>query len=439
MQVVILAGGKGTRMGDLARAVPKPMVPLAGRPILEHQIELARRFGFNQIVLLTGHLGEVVENYFGDGSRHGVSIRYHRETEPLGTAGALKQIEPLLNDHFLVFYGDTIMDVDLDAMMRFHTRRRAAATLAVHPNDHPHDSDLLEVADDGRIVAFHAKPHDPARYYGNCANAALYAMSRDLLRCIPPNRRLDLGRDVFPKAVDDGQPLSGYRTAEYIKDIGTPERLREVERDVISGKVARLNRIHPRAAVFLDRDGVLNHERGHILDADKLELIPGAADAVRQINRSEYLAVLVTNQPAVARGWLSESDLQRIHNRLETLLGAEGAYLDRIVYCPHCPEKGFEGEVPHLKIPCSCRKPSPGMILSTATEMNIDLDRSWMIGDRTVDIAAGTEAGCRTILVQTGCGGRDGQCAIHPDFLSTDLAAAAAIILDTSASRIQSA
>jgi mannose-1-phosphate guanylyltransferase / phosphomannomutase len=429
MQLVILAGGKGTRMGDLTRLVPKPMVRLAGKPILEHQIELARRYGCTDVILLTGHLGEVVESHFGDGSDWGVSIRYHREVSPLGTAGALKEIEHLLDDDFLVFYGDTILDVDLDALVRFHVERRSSATPAVHPNDHPHDSDLLELDIDRRIIAFHPKPHDPGRYFGNCANAALYAMSRALLRHVERGRCADLGKDVFPRAVESGETLFGYPTAEYIKDIGTSERLLAVERDVLSGKVARLNRTNPRGAIFLDRDGVLNVERDNILKAGDLELLPGAADAIRRINRSEYLAVLATNQPAIAKGRLSEAELRRIHDKFETLLGIEGAYLDRIYYCPHHPEKGFAGEVPEYKIPCNCRKPAPGMIFAAREEMNIDLARSWIIGDRTADIAAGARAGCRTILVQTGYGGSDAQYAVQPDFRCQDIAEATDIAL----------
>jgi D,D-heptose 1,7-bisphosphate phosphatase len=429
MQVVILAGGKGTRMGDRTRHVPKPMVPLAGRPILEHQIDLARRYGAEEVLLLTGHLGEVIERHFGDGRDFGVPIRHYRESVPLGTAGALKEIEDSLADDFLVFYGDTIMDVDLDALARFHRENGSSATLVVHPNDHPHDSDLLALAPDRRIMAFHPKPHPADSCLGNCANAALYAMSRTLLKQVERGRCADLGREVFPKAVASGHAIFGYPTAEYIKDIGTPERLREVEQDVLSGKVARLNRSYPRPAIFLDRDGVVNVERDHILKPDDLELLPGVAEAVRKINRSEYLAVLVTNQPAVAKGWLTEDELRRIHGKLETLLGIEGAYLDRLYYCPHHPEKGFKGENPEYKIPCNCRKPAPGMLLTARDEMNIDLAQSWMIGDRTIDIAAGARAGCRTILVETGYGGRDGRCDVPPDLPCQDLCEAADRIL----------
>jgi D,D-heptose 1,7-bisphosphate phosphatase len=431
MQVVVLAGGRGTRMGPLARDIPKPMVPVAGKPILQHQLELARRYGAHEAILLTGHLGQVIEEHFGDGAAWGMPIRCHREAAPLGTAGALKEIEAWLDDDFLVFYGDTIMDLDLARLWQFHQERRALATLVVHPNSHPLDSDLLEADTSARIVAFHPKPRSAAACYRNLANAALYVLSRRLLQQVRKGPPADLGRDVFPAVLRSGGLLSAYNTCEYIADAGTVDRLRRVEADVLSGKVARLNRRHPRRAFFLDRDGVLNVERDHVTSGDQLHLLPGAAEAVRRINQSEYLAVVVTNQPGVAKGFLDEVELDRIHARLDTLLGAEHAYLDRLYYCPHHPEKGFAGERPEYKTVCTCRKPAPGMILAAAAELNVDLAGSFVIGDRTADLAAGAAAGCRTVLVRSGFGGRDGKYPCRPDFVFDDLDAAVRGLLDS--------
>ncbi len=430
MQVVIVAGGKGTRMGELTRTIPKPMTPLAGKPILEHQIDLARRYGAADVIVLTGHLGEVIEACFRDGRDRGVSIRYHRESEPLGTAGALKEVEDWLADDFLVFYGDTLMDLDLNRLTRVHFEGRPSATLVVHPNHHPYDSDLVEPGKDGRIVAFHPKPHDAGKFYHNCANAGLYVLSRDLLQFIRAGEYADLGKHVFPAVLASGHTLLAYNTPEYIADVGTPERLQAVERDVLSGKVARLNRVNPRKAIFLDRDGVLNAEADRVVSPDDLQLLPGAAEAIRRINRSEFLAIVATNQPAVAKGWLTETELDLIHAKMESMLGAGHAYLDRIYYCPHHPEKGFPGEAPQYKIPCECRKPSPGLLLAAAAELNIDLAGSWMIGDRTADIEAGARAGVRTALVRTGCAGADGVSDRKPDRIFNDLDEAARCLLN---------
>jgi len=428
MQLIILAGGKGTRMGELARQLPKPMLPIAGKPLLEHQIALARRYGITDVILLTGHLGDMIEDYFGDGAEFGVRIRYHREASPLGTAGALKEIEPWIEDDFLVFYGDIVMDVALDRLTAFHRAHRPLATLVVHPNNHPHDSDLLAMDAAGRITGFFPKPRPSGVYYRNLVNAALYVLSPELLRAIPLGQFADLGRDIFPALVQGGAPVFGYNTPEYLADVGTPERFRKVEADLLSGQVARRNGSRPRPAVFLDRDGVLNVERGHINRPEDLELLPGVAEAIRQLNAAGYLTVVVTNQSNVAKGFCSEEQLERIHAKLETLLGQEHAWRDRIYYCPHHPHQGFPGERAELKIVCTCRKPAPGMIHRATAELNIDLAQSFLVGDRASDIEAGQAAGLTTFLVHNGTGSQEGPGGVRPDYVCDSLASAVGII-----------
>ena len=190
-----------------------------------------------------------------------------------------------------------------------------------------------------------------------------------------------------------------YDSPEYVKDMGTPQRFESVCKDFASGKVAARNLKNKQKAIFLDRDGTINREVGFLRSVEELELLPRSAQAVKLINDSGYLAIVVTNQPVIARGEVTEPELNEIHNRMETLLGENAAYIDRLYYCPHHPDSGFEGEVPSLKIKCSCRKPAPGMLLKAADELNIDLAGSWMIGDRNTDILAGINAGTKTARI----------------------------------------
>jgi mannose-1-phosphate guanylyltransferase/phosphomannomutase len=429
MQVVILAGGKGARMGDLTREIPKPLLPIAGKPILEHQIELAKRYRHTDFVLLTGYQGEKIVDYFGDGSRWDVTIRYQQETAPLGTGGALLGAEHLLENIFFVLYGDIVFDMDLDALSAFHGRKGSLATLVVHPNSHPYDSDLLEIDGDDRVTVFHRKPHESGSCYRNLVNAGLYVVSRGLLSRIPAGTFSDLGRDVFPQLTDERTALTGYATAEYIVDVGTVDRLKNVAADIVSGKTARLNKKNKRRAIFLDRDGVINEEHDHITAPDMVKLLPGAVEAIKKINRSDYLAIVITNQPMIAKGFATENDLDRIHAKLETLLGVGHAYLDRVYYCPHHPEKGFSGERPELKIQCDCRKPFPGMVFRAASDYNIDIKNSIMVGDQTADIQTGINAGCKTVLVKTGYAGNDGKYICRPDAAANTLSDAVDSIL----------
>lgn len=419
MKVIILAGGKGSRMGDITREVPKPMVRIAGNPILEHQIDLVKRFNLKELIILTGYKGEVIENHFGDGKEWGVNITYRREATPLGTAGAVKEIEDCLDDDALVLYGDIIMDIDLDLFRSYHSAKRPIATIVAHPNDHPYDSDILDITDDNRVIAFHNKPHEK-NILRNLVNAAMYIISPKIMNYIPGGSFSDFAKDIFPKLIISNEPVYAYNTPEYIKDIGTVERLKEVEADMLSGKIRRLNKKNRRKAVFIDRDGVINYE-SELLNTGGFELYPETPESIKKINKSEYLAVIVTNQPAVAKGFITIGELNAVHAMMETLLAYDGAYIDRTYYCPHHPDRGFEGEVPEYKTECDCRKPRTGLIDRAIKELNIDIGCSYMIGDRTVDIMTGINAGLKTILVRTGYAGKDGKYRCEPDFTFENL------------------
>lgn len=406
MQLVIIAGGKGTRLKERIGDLPKPMVEIGGKPLLEHQILLASQHGITDILLLTGYGAHYIEQQFGDGSRWGVHIRYHRESKPLGTAGAILDAFKKLQDKFIVMYGDTMLNVDLRRMVNAHPPD-ACATLFLHPNDHPQDSDLVEIDSEHRVVALHPYPHPPNRYFANLVNAALYVIQKDVLRPWYEERDkhtypLDFGKHLFPALLTHNAYLYGYVSREYIKDAGTPARLDRVISHYESGRIQRGSLDTPAPAIFLDRDGTLNDDKGWLNSPDQLSLLPGAAEAVRAINESGRLAIVITNQPVIARGECTEEQLKQIHNKLDWLLGEWNAYLDGLYYCPHHPDKGFPGERPELKFVCNCRKPATGLLEQANQEMNIDLRRSWMIGDRDADAQAASAFGIRSVLVQTG-------------------------------------
>ncbi|HSU33855.1 MAG TPA: HAD-IIIA family hydrolase [Bryobacteraceae bacterium] len=431
MQLVIIAGGKGTRLKERLGHLPKPMVKIGGKPLLEHQIVLAREHGITEILLLTGYGARHIEHYFGDGSRWGVHLQYHLECKPLGTAGAVLDAFDKLQARFIVMYGDTMLNVDLRRFAEAHPSG-ASATLFLHPNDHPQDSDLVEVNDANDVVAFHPYPHPPDRYFANLVNAALYVVEKDSLISWYHGRDthtypLDFGKHVFPALLENGSRLHGYVSREYIKDAGTPARLDRVIAHYESGRIQNGSLSTSLPAIFLDRDGTLNDDKGWLHSPDQMHLLPGAAEAVRAINESGRLAVVITNQPVIARGECTEEGLKLIHNKLEWLLGEWNAYLDGIYFCPHHPDKGFPGEREELKFVCSCRKPAPGLLEVAAKEMNIDLRRSWMIGDRDADVQAAANFGIRSVLVRTG---RMGPQKCNPDATAENVLNAVHFILN---------
>lgn len=392
-----MAGGKGTRIASLRNDVPKPMLPILDKPILEYQIEALKRQGCTDLILVIGHLGSVVKDYFHTGEKYGVAIRYIEETEPMGTAGALYYLKDEIKEDFLLLNGDIIFDIDIGRMVSYHKEKGGAATILTHPNSHPYDSSLIAADHNGCVYRWMAK-EDERLYYRNCVNAGIHILSPKIFEFFSRPGKVDLDRDILKKLIPDGQ-LYAYPSPEYVKDIGTPERFAEAAGDLKSGRVQMKNLKQKQRAVFLDRDGTLNVHKGFITRAEQIELCEGVIEAVKIINASGYLAIIASNQPVIARGEATFAQVDQMMDKIETLLGAGGAYIDDRFYCPHHPDRGYPGEIPELKIECSCRKPQPGLLLKAAKKYNIDLENSFMIGDTMRDIGAGNNAGCRSYLL----------------------------------------
>lgn len=409
MKVVIMAGGRGTRISELFPDIPKPLIPIDGIPVLEREVCSLASQGFRDIILTVSYLHEKIEEHFGDGSKWGVKIEYFVENTPLGNAGALFKLN--LKEDFLLLNADAMFDVDFNRFVDFHKQHGGLVTLFTHPNSHPYDSGLLIADKNGAVEQWLAKEDSRPEYYRNRVNAGLHVINPSVLELsgIDADKVGAVGENGKPIKVDlDRQllkPLAGtgkmfcYDSPEYVKDMGTPERYDAVCEDYKAGRVSGKNLQNKQKAIFLDRDGTINKYVGFLRNINEFELLDGAADAIKKINASGYLAIIITNQPVIARGEVSFEELERIHNKMETLLGKKGAYLDAIYFCPHHPHKGYEGERPELKFDCDCRKPKPGMLLKAAQDFNIDLAQSWMIGDGENDIRAGQNAGCQTAFI----------------------------------------
>ena len=428
-QAVILAGGKGTRLKSISGDLPKPMVSVLGVPLLQHLIEQCVECDIVDIKLLVSYKKESIEAYFGDGSKYGAFIQYIVEDKPRGTAGALIDALPKLDDQFLVVYGDTFFDINLGDFWKFHQNQAGDVSIFLHPNDHPHDSDLVEINSNFLVQEIHPYPHDE-NWRQNLVNAAVYMFNKDALQdfeFVPDV--FDIAKELFPLMLESQKKLYGYISTEYIKDMGTPKRLSKIEKDINSGKVESLKKQTPKVAIFLDRDGTINKEVNHLSNKEEFELIHGVGKAICEINDAGILAVIVTNQPVIARGDLKEFQLKEIHNKMDTLLGRQGAYIDRLYYCPHHTDIGFEGEIVELKFDCDCRKPKVGLFAQAKKDLNIVLEKSWVVGDSTSDIQAAKNAGMKSVLVQTGHAGKDGSFKVAPDFLVKDLSEAVKLIL----------
>ena len=396
---VFLVGGKGTRLGLGDK--PKPLVDIDGIPLLERMILNFESQGIKNFIMLCGFGAKKIKTHLSQKKFENINIEIIIEPEPYGTAGCFTLIKDIVSSKFIVVYGDLIFDLDLKKFISYGLNKKCTAVLYAHPNDHPVDSDLIKINLDNEIVDFISKPHiNPS--CGNLSNAAFYLFDKEIFKYLPEKIEgvLDWGKDIFPKMVAKKEKMFVYRGTEYIKDIGTKDRILKANIDYKKGKVLLRSYKNKQKAIFFDRDGVINDEINGVYHPSELKLRDEAATVLKRVNLSNYLAICVTNQPGIAKGFMSIADLIEIHNKMEWLLAElNGSFFDDIFFCPHHPEKGFKGEIERYKIECECRKPKPGMLLKAAEKHNIDLRSSFLIGDNIRDIKAGESVDVTSFLL----------------------------------------
>lgn len=401
MKAAIIAGEQLNRLQETF-SVPGVLVPLAGKPVLEYQLELLSRFRISEVVLLLGQDAAAVMDFCGDGSRWGLHLEYSVAPRPMGTAAALRFAASHFSDDLLLIHGDMALNMDLRRFIRYHRNNKSEATIAVRPQPHPAGHTLLRCNPEGRVDAFYPPPHNVTdNWPRNLASAAVYILSSALLRHIPDTESCDMENDLLPALVT-GHRLFGYNTTEYMRRVKSAADADAVSRDIDSGRFSLASYEHAQKAVFFDRDGVLNPDPGFLKSPQQMELYPFTAKALRMVNESVYTSIVVTNQSGIARNMYTEADLRLIHNKMEWLLAEEAAYADAIYYCPHHPDKSLPGEASAYHMVCDCRKPKPGMLLKAARMYCLDLRESWLIGDTQRDLEAAKAAGATPVGVRTG-------------------------------------
>jgi D,D-heptose 1,7-bisphosphate phosphatase len=385
-QAVLLVGGRGTRLGALTDAMPKPLLPVAGRPFLQYLIDNANRHGLTDIVLLAGYHGEMVEALWGDRSeraaemaREGVHITVIREPKAAGTAGALNYIRDQLDDVFLLANGDSFFDFNWLDLLIVPAGDDWQARIALRRVADGSRYGSVEMAN-SRIFAFRSVGRsEPA-----VINGGISIIRRSVvesIREVPSS----LERDVLPLLAAEGSLYGRVYDGSFV-DIGVPDDYTRAE--TLMAHVCR------RPAAFLDRDGVINVDRGYVHRPDQIEWIDGARETIKRFNDAGYFVFVVSNQAGVARGYYSEADISALHSWMAGELQAFGAHVDQFEYCPYHPE----ATVARYRRMSERRKPGAGMLVGCLERWPVDKSKSFLIGDKPTDLEAAQTAGIRGYL-----------------------------------------
>ena len=429
IQVAVLMGGLGTRLKEFTKECPKPLVDVEGRPFFDYSLKLLMHHGFRKFLFLIGYRAEMIEEYYGDGSRLGISITYcYDGKELLGTGGAVRRAYDLLEDDFLLMYGDSFMDIDYEETVYryFEGKQRGMkALMTVLKNGNRFDRS--NVIMNGREIELYDKqdimPEMDYIDYGVC----MY--SKDLLDDYEYGAKFDIA--VLQKQLSIEKKLAAHIVTKRFYEIGSPESLKEFREYVRH----RFNESHP--AVFLDRDGVLNeivfNEDTEQMDSpqrlSEFRPFPEAADALKKIKEKGYYVFIVTNQPGAAKGKSSLKTLYDINTMYAEQLSEQGTDIDGIFMCPHYPKMSEYTKEEFLIKTCDCRKPKPGLLLRPRDIYNIDYENSYMIGDSFTDVLAGEAAGVKTIYIgELKCDACKKLCDIEPAYIVHNVSEAADII-----------
>jgi|TARA_B110000967_G_scaffold194963_1_gene223990 mannose-1-phosphate guanylyltransferase/phosphomannomutase len=396
MEIAILIGGKGSRVKKISKSTPKAFLKVGKYSIIDHQLKQLSKLK-KRIFLISNNkiskFNNELRNKYKD-----IDFKIFEESEPLGTGGCLKPLQDYKHNNYLLIMGDLIFNIDFKKFYSFHKRNKSDITLLVHPNDHPYDSDLIEINQENQLIKFHNKPHKKSDI-GNLSSSGIFLINKKILKFIKPNKFQDLSKNILPMLLRKKIKIFAYNTREYVKDVGTPKRINLVKKHMKTKKFINGNINKKLPAIFLDRDGVINKEYLNKHYQNPAEIIKGSISAVKKINEKGFLSVIVTNQPAIAKGIITHDKLKTDHKKLEYQFGLKGAYFDRIYFCPYHPEKGFKGEIKNLKKKSTWRKPDNGMFLQAIKDLNIDIKKSYMIGNSDVDYYAAKKTGIKCLVV----------------------------------------
>jgi MurNAc alpha-1-phosphate uridylyltransferase len=404
LPVAILAGGLATRLRPLTETIPKALIEIGGEPFVAHQLRLLRQRGVTRVILCVGYLGERICDVVEDGRHFGLEVEYSFDgPRLLGTGGAIRQAVPLLGETFFVLYGDSYLPCSYRDVERAFTQSDKPALMTVFRNAGQWDGSNIEFIGSS-IVRYDKVNRTPGMHH---IDYGLGVFRAAVFEALPGDQPCDLAV-VYQDLLHQGR-LAAYEVPERFYEIGSTAGIQELEAYLAAPKTR---------AVFLDRDGVLNEaivrERRPYPPAglEEFRIVADAAASLHKLKEAGFLLIVVTNQPDVARGTQTRQSVEDLNKAVQAALPVDAFFV-----CFH-----DSADI------CGCRKPKPGLLVEAAADLNIDLQSSFLVGDRWRDIDAGASAGCRTILIDCHYDERGPENA--PDYRAGSLTEAVKWILE---------
>lgn len=375
-QAVILAGGRGERMRPFTDSQPKPMVQINGKPFLEYLIELLKKNGIEEVVILVGYKHEKITEYFGDGLKFGISIKYSIGAVEDETGSRIRNARELLNDEFLLLYCDNYWPLRLERLYQFHKEHGTLGTVTVYANKHKITRNNMSVNDNGLVVTYDKSRISPNL---NGVDVGFFILGKRVLDYMPESN-FSFETEIIPKLIERRE-LSGYLTNERYYSIGSPDRL-PMTSEYLSD----------RRVIFLDRDGTINKrpkKADYVKKWSEFKFLPDSLKALKYLREQKYEVYIISNQPGIARGVMSKDDLDDINEKFVDEVEKAGGHINGIYQCLHNWDEG-----------CECRKPMGGMFYDAAFEHNLNLSKASFIGDDERDGIAGRAVGIKTLVIE---------------------------------------
>ena len=407
ISVFIAIGGKGTRLKNITGEIPKPLFPISGKSTLERALKELKNYGFKKIIVSTCFKKEIFKKFLNKSVVDFDELFIYEEETPLGECGALWKILSKLESHTLFINGDLIFSMNFEKLLMFHKRLNSEITLVTHPSSHPEDSDMLSCPNGSCVENLFHKSRNSAedKIQPLLGNAGISFFNTSIISEFCPNNddpKPSLFGFLVEIALKNKKRIYSYNTSEYIKDMGTPKRLKQVEKDINNNVLKIKNYSNFQKALFIDRDNTLIscEPNSYILSIKDIKYLDKNIDKLAKISDSFSIIAIVTNQPQISMNKLSLEELENINNKIILYCRSKSLLIDTVIWCPHHPHKGFASENKLLKTDCFCRKPNPGMLLELTYQRNIDLKSSLFVGDSIVDQKAAQSTECDFINIK---------------------------------------